>query len=118
MKSLRKLHLYLGCFFTPILLFFVVTAGCSYSTFTSRAKTAATPRPGGSVCSLMSTSTSAGSTPRPRRLSAFRRRRGDRLFALQPDRDHHRPADEQTKSVVWLCLLGGALLPVLLLMFS
>jgi len=107
MKSLRKLHLYLGCFFTPILLFFVVTGGLRYSTFTSRAKDGSYTAPRWLICSLMSTSTSAGST-RGCRLSVFAGAAGDRLLllssligiiiALQMSK---------RKSVVWLCLLGG-----------
>jgi hypothetical protein len=119
MKFLRKLHLYLGCFFTPILLFFALTGAAQLFDYHQSRKDGSYTAP--AWLKLLS--------------DVHIHQRWQHAAASQSFRVFAAAATigflitcllgiymafklSKSKLVVWLCLLGGALLPVLLLMFS
>lgn len=118
MKFLRKLHLYLGCFFTPILLFFAVTGALQTFELHEQQKNSSYVPP--AILKLLSEvhihqrwETAAASVPF--RWFAVAAALGFLITSLLGIVMAFKLG--KSKMIVWLCLIAGMLLPVLLLMF-
>ncbi len=118
MKFLRKLHLYLGCFFTPILVFFAVTGALQTFELHEQHKNSSYVPP--AILKLLSEvhihqRWEAATTSFPFRWFAVAAAIGFLLTSLLGIVMAFKLG--KSKAVVWLCLIAGALVPVLLLMF-
>lgn len=119
MKLLRRLHLLLGCFFTPILLFFVVTGGLQVFDLHQTHKDGSYRAP--ALVTLLS--------------DIHIHQRWQHAAASQTFRWFMAAAAigfvltsllgiimafklSKSKLTVWLCLIAGALVPILLIAFT
>ena len=119
MKLLRKLHLLLGCFFTPILLFFAVTGGLQLFDFHQSRKDGSYTAP--EWLRLLSNihihqrwqQAAASNTFRWFAAAAAI---GFLLTSLLGILMAFKLS--KSKLTVWLCLIAGALVPILLIIFT
>jgi len=118
MKSLRKLHLYLGCFFTPILLFFSLTGAAQLFDYHQSRKDGSYNAP--QWLKLLSDvhihqRWQHAAASQSFRIIAAAGAIGFLITSLLGILMAFKLS--KSKMVVWLCLIAGTLVPVVLLLF-
>ena len=116
MSRIRQLHLYLGCIFTPLLIFFAVTGACQ--TFCQDKKVGKAPLILQQLSSVHKYQTFPVHLGRPKASVPFH------CFVLAMAMGFVATAilgvvmafkSTRTRWIVWTCLMGGVVLPMLLL---
>jgi hypothetical protein len=118
MKFLRKLHLYLGCFFTPILLFFALTGAAQLFDYHQSQKDGSYTAP--AWLKLLSDvhihqRWQHAAASQSFRVIAAAGAIGFLLTSLLGILMAFKLS--KSKAVVWFCLIAGTLAPILLLLF-